>query len=66
MRFVYSKRRKLTLIKEEPRITKIRQDYLKLRHEYHKIIEENNIAYYKYYLSDNNLDMCIIYLYKVM
>ena len=46
MGFVFSKGQKLTLKKEDPRIRRLRQEYLKRRHEYDKIIKENNERYY--------------------
>jgi len=46
MGFVFSKGQKLTLKKEDPRIRRLRQEYLKRRHEYDKIINENNERYY--------------------
>jgi len=42
MGFMFSKTKKLTMKKEDARIRKLRLDYLKRRHEYDKLIEENN------------------------
>ena len=66
MGFIFSKTHKLTMKKEEARIRKLRQDYLKHRHEYDKIIKDNNERYYL--LKEKNLEipegmMEIIYIY---
>ena len=42
MGFIFSKTKKLTMKKEDARIRRLRQDYLKRRHEYDKVIEETS------------------------
>ena len=62
---VLSKGGKLTLKKEEPRIRKLRQDYLRRRHEYDKLIKESNERYHL--LREQGLDLDgmkeIVYIY---
>jgi hypothetical protein len=45
MGFIFSKTHKLTMKKEDARIRQLRMDYLKHRHEYDKLIKENNERY---------------------
>jgi hypothetical protein len=65
MGFVFSKGGKLTTKKEDPRYRKLRQDYLKRRHEYDKLIKDNNDRYYL--LKQQGLDLDgmkeIVYIY---
>jgi transposase len=65
MGFVFSKAGKLTTKKEDPRYRKLRQDYLKRRHEYNKLIKDSNNRYYllKQHGIDLNRMKEIVYIY---
>ena len=64
MGFVFSKTKQLTLKKEDARIRKLRQDYLKQRHEYDKLIAENKARIALYRSQDMALDFKeIVYIY---
>ena len=68
MGFIFSKTHRLTMKKEDPRIRRLRQDYLKKRHEYDKLIEENKeVVARMAMLRENNYpitdkQICYIYL----